>query len=68
MFVKEIFNEQPQGKPRGIDEIFRCLIRLTYLALPNIQITHNAKSIFKFPFSLFTVVANCGVLNRIGFA
>jgi hypothetical protein len=27
-------NEQPQGKPCGIDKIFRCLIDVTYSALP----------------------------------
>jgi 5-methyltetrahydropteroyltriglutamate--homocysteine methyltransferase len=37
-------NEQPQGKPCGIDQAFRCLFGVTCLSITtNIPIVHNAK-------------------------
>jgi hypothetical protein len=63
-------NEQPQGKPCGIDKIFRCLIGVTYSVLPKyIDYSQCQDAVkFSFKFSLFTAAASCGVLNRIGFA
>jgi hypothetical protein len=59
-------NEQPQGKPCGIDKTFRCLIGVTYSSLPKYTDYSPCQDTVKFSFklSLFTVAASRGVLNR----
>jgi hypothetical protein len=65
-----ILNEQPQGKPCGIDKIFCCLIDVTYSALPKYADYSQYKDVAEFSSKsiLFTAAASRGVLNRIGFA
>jgi hypothetical protein len=63
-------NEQPQGKPCGIDKIFCCLIGVTYSALPKHTDCSQYQDVADFSSKsiLFTTAASSGVLNRIGFA
>jgi hypothetical protein len=63
-------NEQPQGKPCGIDKIFCCLIGVTYSALPKYADYSQCQDTIEFSSksSLFTAAASRRVLNRIGFA
>jgi hypothetical protein len=63
-------NEQPQGKPCGIDKIFCCLTGVIYSALPKYADYSQYQDAVEFSSksSLFTATASRRVLNRIGFA